>query len=149
MADARRSLLLVVLLVLYLASGLRGVIADRLRRGAFDPLLPAARLLEQRLAEDRFAEALPLAVDLDRAYPREAQVAFWLARIHHGLKDPAGEAAAWEQYVDHSPAPEEACPAWPEAYARAGREAEALDARQQCAAFAAGDALRDTRTGGQ
>lgn len=142
MADARRSWLLVVLLALYLASGLRSVIADRFRRSAFDPFLPAARALEQRLAEARFAEALPLAVDLDRAYPQQAQVALWLARIHHGLKDPVREAAAWEQYAERSPAPEEACPALPDAYARAGRDAEARAARQRCSAFDEKDSLR-------
>jgi tetratricopeptide (TPR) repeat protein len=141
-SNARRTLLLVVLLMLYLASAFRPTIADRVRRGAFDPFLPAARVLEQRLAEGRFADALPLAHDLDRTYPRQPQVAFWLARVHHGLHDPGSESAAWERYVELSPAPEEACPALPEAYARAGRPAESLHAYERCAAFDEGDVVR-------
>ena len=142
MAETRRTLLLVVLLMLYLVSVLRPAIEDRMRRGEFDPFLPAARALEHRLAEARFAEALPLARELDRTYPREAQVTFWLARVHHGLDDAASEATAWERYVALSPAPEEACPALPEAYAHAGRPAESLHAYERCAAFDETDAAR-------
>lgn len=143
----RRTLLLVVLLALYLASGMRPVVGDLLRRGAFDPFLPAARALDLRIAEGRLAEALPLAIDLDRAYPREAQIAMWLARVHHGLKDAPSEAAAWERYVDISAAPEEACPALPEAYAQAGRPSESLQAYERCAAFDEDDAHRLTDLG--
>ena len=142
MSDTRRTLLLVGLLMLYLASALRPAIEDRVHRGAFDPFLPAARALEQRLAAGRYAEALPLVDELDRTYPREAQLAFWRARVHHGLNDPAREAAAWERYVGLSPAPEDACPALPEAYVRAGKEAESLRAYERCAAFDQGDVVR-------
>jgi hypothetical protein len=145
-SNARRTLLLVALLVLYFGSALRPVIEDRLRHGAFHPLLPPARVLEQRLAEERFAEALSLARDRDRTYPREAQIALWLARIHHGLNDAGAEATAWERYVMLSPAPEEACPALPEAYARAGRPAESRDASARCAAFDDADVLRSSDT---
>ena len=142
MSQVRRTLLLVGLLALYLASGLRPVIGERLKRGGFDPFLPAARVLEQRIADGRFSEALPLAIDLDRAYPREPQIAFWLARVHHGLKDPASEAAEWERYVETSPAPADACPAWPEAYARASQPTESLHAYERCVAFDENDVQR-------
>ncbi len=135
----RRTLLLSALLALYLASSVRSAVGGFFRRDAFDPFLPSARALEQRMAENRFSEALPLAADLDRAYPREPQIAMWLARIHHGLGDAAREAAAWEQYVALSPAPAEACPAWPDAYAHAGRSAESRRAAERCAAFGEDD----------
>jgi tetratricopeptide (TPR) repeat protein len=138
----RRALLLVVLLALYLASEVRSLVGGLVGRGAFDPFLPAARVIEQRIGEGRFADALPLAIELDRAYPGEAQVAFWLARVYHGLKDPAAEAEAWEQYVKLSPAPAEACPALPAAYAEVGRPAESLLAYERCVAFDEGDVQR-------
>jgi len=113
----RRTFLLVLLLAIYLASHVRSLVGGVLRRGEFDPFLPAARALEQRVGEGRFADALPLARELERTYPRDAQVAFWRARVHHGLNDSRSEAAAWERYIALSSAPEEACPALAEAYA--------------------------------
>ena len=115
MPSVRRTLLLVLLLALYLASDVRSLLGGFVSRGTFDPFLPAARAIEQRIADGRFTEALPLAIDLERAYPGEPQIAWWFARVHHGLQDPVSEAAAWERYVESSPAPGDACPAWPEA----------------------------------
>ena len=138
----RRTFLLVLLLAIYLASHVRSLVGGVLRRGEFDPFLPAARALEQRVGEGRFADALPLARELERTYPRDAQVAFWRARVHHGLNDSRSEAAAWERYIALSSAPEEACPALAEAYARAGRPAESLQAYERCAAFDDGDVGR-------
>ena len=139
---ARRTLLLLFLLAVYLAPTVRSMAGEFFRRGAFDPFLPAARALEQRIEEGRFADALPLAHELERTYPREAQVAIWLARVHHGLNDSGSEVVAWERYVTLSPAPEEACPALPEAYARAGKPAESLQAYERCAAFDDRDVVR-------
>jgi tetratricopeptide (TPR) repeat protein len=139
---ARRTLLLLFLLAVYLAPTVRSMAGEFFRRGAFDPFLPAARALEQRIGEGRFADALPLARELERTYPGDAQVAFWLARVHQGLNDSGSEAAAWERYITLSAAPEEACPSLPEAYARAGRLAESLQAYERCAAFDDGDVVR-------
>ena len=72
---ARRTLLLVFLLAVYLAPTVRSMAGDFFRRDAFDPFLPTVRALEQRIAEGRFADALPLAIELDRAYPRQAPIA--------------------------------------------------------------------------
>ena len=142
MPSVRRTLLLVLLLALYLASDVRSLVGGFVSRGTFDPFLPAARAIEQRIADGRFTEALPLAIDLDRAYPGEPQIAWWFARVHHGLQDPAREAAAWERYVESSPAPGDACPAWPEAFAHAGKPAESLHAYERCAAFDESDVQR-------
>jgi tetratricopeptide (TPR) repeat protein len=138
----RRLLLLSALLAIYLGSSVRSAVGDFFSRETFDPFLPAARALEQRIAEGRFADALPLASELDRAYPRQPQVVMWLARVHRGLSDPAAEAAAWEQYVELRSAPEEACPGLPEAYAHAGRVDESLRAYERCAAFDETDVVR-------
>jgi len=123
----RRTFLLVLLLAIYLASHVRSLVGGVVRRGEFDPFLP---------------DALPLVHELERTYPRDAQVALWQARVHHGLNDAAREVVAWERYMTLSAAPEEACPALPEAYARAGRPAESLQAYERCAAFDDGDVVR-------
>lgn len=138
----RRTFLLILLLAIYLASPVRSLVGGVVRRGAFDPFLPAARALEQRIGEGRFADALPLAHELERTYPRDEQVAFWLAGVHHGLNDSSSEAVAWERYMTLSAAPEEACPGLPEAYARAGKPAESLQAYERCAAFDDPDVVR-------
>jgi tetratricopeptide (TPR) repeat protein len=134
-SSPRRLLLLIALLACYLASGLRPMVAAFARRGAFDPFLPAARALEQRVAEGRFGEALALAIDLDRAYPDEPEIALQFARVYRGLGDAANEIGAWERYAQVSQAPAEACPALPQAYARVGRAADALTAYERCATF--------------
>jgi tetratricopeptide (TPR) repeat protein len=136
----RRSTLLIALLTLYLASALGPTIAERMRRGAFDPFMATARALDERVAAGRYREALRLAIELEHAYPHEPQIPWMLARIHHGLEDAVSEAAAWERYVATSAAPDEACPALPEAYERAGRRAESLRAYEQCARFDPQDA---------
>ena len=136
-----RALLLAALLAAYVAAGLRSAAGELVRAGRYDPFLPAARALEHRVEEGRFAEALPLALDLARAFPSEPEVAFSLARVHHGLHDAAAEAAAWEQYVTLSSTPGEACPALPEAYAAAGRADDARAASARCAGFDALDSL--------
>ena len=131
-----------MLLCAYGALAFRGVARDALRRGAFDPLLPLGRAVEERIGERRFAEALPVALELQHAYPAEPQVVFWLARIHHGLHSSSEEAEAWERYVAISPSPAEACPAMPEAYARLGQMARALSSYERCARFAPDDVDR-------
>jgi hypothetical protein len=137
----RRALLLLALVAAYATFGLRSVAGDFVRRGRFDPFLPTAQAVEHRIEEGRFAEALPLALDLSRAYPDEPEVALWVARVHHGLHDPASEANAWEKYVALSAAPAEACPALPEAYEQAGRQGDARDAAARCLRYEERDAL--------
>ena len=140
MKALRRPAVLAALAAVYVVVGFRSLIGEIFRRDAFNPFLPPARALELRLEDGRFAEALPLALDLDRAYPHEPQIAMWLARVHHGLNDAAREADAWESYVGLGTAPAEACPALPEAYARAGKPSDALRAYERCTTFAPNDA---------
>jgi len=135
-SNVRRGWVLAALAGAYLAVGMRPLIGQMFRRAGFDPFLPAARALELRIEEGRFAEALPLAIDLDRAFPHEPQIVLWRARIQHGLSDPRREATAWEEYLALGVAAAEACPALPDAYARAGLAAEALRAYERCTTVA-------------
>jgi tetratricopeptide (TPR) repeat protein len=100
-----------------------------------EPLHSQARAVEQAIAERRFAEALPIAAELESAYPRDAIAPFWLAAIYRGLERPADEAAAWERFVSLSATRDVACPALPHAYSRAGNEHDALRALVRCAEF--------------
>jgi len=138
----KRTLLLLALLLAYAWTGLQGFVLGALHRNRFDPLLPLARRLEQRVEERRFADALPIALELEKTYPEEPLIAYWIGRIRNGLGDRAAEAAAWQRYVAMSPTPEEACPAWPEALAAIGRPDAALEAFARCAAFDPTDADR-------
>ena len=143
----RRTLLLAVLLAAYVAVSMRGRVDGFWRRGQFDPFLPQARAVEQRVGEGRFADALPLAESLRRSYPDEPLIAYWRGRINGGLGNAQAEADAWEDYVRLSGSPEEACPALPEAYAHLHREADALAAYERCARFDADDPDRLTDLG--
>jgi hypothetical protein len=98
-----------------------------------DPFDSRPRAVEQLVVAGRFADALPLAIELQSTYPGEPLVSFWLATINHGLDRPLAEALAWGEYVRTSAAPAEACPHWAEAYTRAGREDEAETASRRCA----------------
>jgi tetratricopeptide (TPR) repeat protein len=138
----KRTLLLLSLLAAYAWTALQGVVLDAVHRHRFDPFLPLARRLEQRVEERRFGDALPLALELERSYPDEPLIQYWIGRIQNGLGDRRAESAAWERYVSVSSTPEEACPAWPEALAATGRADAALTAYTRCADFDAGDADR-------
>jgi tetratricopeptide (TPR) repeat protein len=135
----KRTALLVVLLLIYAAFAFRGVVRGVLNRGAFDPLQPLGRTVEQRIAERRYAEALPVAMELQQAYPKEPLVAFWIAQVHHGLNHPSAEADAWERYMALSPAPAEACPSLPLAYVQMHRPEKALSSYERCAELAPDD----------
>jgi tetratricopeptide (TPR) repeat protein len=137
----KRTVLLVALLLAYAWTALHGIVGEALQR-KFDPFLPLARRLELQVEEKRFADALPLALDLEKTYPSEPMIAFWIGRIRNGLGDRRVEAAAWEHYIAISSTPSEACPALPEAYAAAGQGDRALDAYARCAGFDASDADR-------
>src|SRR5262245_39872438 len=124
------------LLALFLGACVARFVGPRFGgRDAFDPLTPRGRQIEQAIVSGRYAEALPLATALSRAYPQEPQVLYWLAEIHRGLGSSSAEIDAWEQFTKLSGAPEAACPSLPEAYAREGRAQDALHAYERCARF--------------
>ena len=133
----KRSLLLACLLAVYAAPLGERWWSGREGANAFDALQPRSREVERAIAAGRFADALPMAAGLEKTYPREALVAYWLAGIYRGLDRPGDEVAAWERYVALSSAPEEAredaCPAIAEARERLGDRAGALREYQHCA----------------
>jgi len=104
-------------------------------RAAFDPLATRPHAIEQLIVAGRFTDALPQASALHERYPREWLPAMWLARAHHGLGHWREEAQAWEAFVRLSPAPADACPALPEAYARLNEPRRAIAAFERCTQF--------------
>jgi len=127
----RRSILLVVLLAGYalVVGGVPTIGGPRV----FDPLAPRPHVVERLIVARRFTEALPLAIELARDFPREPQVLSWIATARSGPGDRGAEAGAWDDYVNVSPTASDACPAWPEAHAAAGHADRALTAYERCA----------------
>lgn len=128
----KRGLLIGVLLLLYAAPLIERSGLGQGSRGRFDALQPGPRDVERAIASHRFADALPVALDLQKAYPQEALVAYWLAGIYHNLDRPAEEAAAWEDFKQRSSAPEEACPSLAQAYERMNDRTRALAEFERC-----------------
>lgn len=119
-----------------------------------DVVSPRARQIERAMAAERFADALPIALELEASYPREPLVAYWLALTYQGLGRSADEAAAWERFIALGAAPEDACPGLADAYARNGTGDRELQAYERCARldprdperlFDLGDALERAR----
>lgn len=106
--------------------------------GPGPPGAEAGRL--QRLARDaeglidagRYTEALEAVSALRQADPNSHVHLRHLAAIHKGLGRPLDEAAAWEQYLQVAPTPQNACPDIGRAYERAADHARALDAYRRC-----------------
>jgi hypothetical protein len=127
---------LAAVLALYVAVLGRGPMGRLLGQSGFDPFAPRPSAVEQLIVAGRYAEALPLALELRGGYPDEPLIFYWLATINHRLARWQDEGDAWADYVRTSAAPREACPAWPEARARSGDEARASAAAARCAEIA-------------
>jgi len=128
----KRTALLTLLLASYAAILGRTAAARMFRTAGFDPLAPQPSTVESLIVAGRFADALPLATQLKASYPKEPLVSYWLARINAGLNHPIEEAEAWEAFVRVSLQPTDACPAWPDAYRRAGRLEASRAAAERC-----------------
>ena len=96
------------------------------------PLLVASR---EAFAAGRFADALGPTRELVEALPGQPLYLERLARSYQGLGRRAEEARVWEQFVEASAVPVEACPMWPDALRAAGDGAGALAASERCLAF--------------
>ena len=120
--------ILVVLAVAYAAI----FVPNPFRRRGFDPLGSRPRIVEKLISARQFSQALPLAQELRRSFPNEAQVAFWVASIHHGLGDSQAEASALEDYARLSSTLAGSCPALPAAYARLGDGPRAVAVYERC-----------------
>ena len=107
-------------------------IPNPVRRKGFDPHAARPRVVEELISARQFSQALPLALELQRSFPNEAEVAFWVAAIHHGLGDSQAEATALEDYARLSSTLAAACPALPAAYERLGDRPRAVAAYERC-----------------
>jgi hypothetical protein len=99
-----RTVLLVVLLAAYAGATAWPALRAGSGRG-FDALAPESRFVEQAIGEQRFADALPVALQLRRAYTSEPLVAYWLATIYQGLGRTAAARASWDDFQRLSGSP--------------------------------------------
>jgi tetratricopeptide (TPR) repeat protein len=130
----KRTALWVALALVYVGTFARlaGVGEAWLSGSEFDPMARRPRAVEHAIGEGRFAEALPLAIELNRIHPAQPLVSYWLAVIYRGLARAQDEAGAWEAYMRQSTTPEEACPDVAAAHGRAGDAARAMAALKKC-----------------
>jgi hypothetical protein len=101
---------------------------------SFDPLSPRGREAERAIEEGRFADARPIVVELQKTHADDPVLAYWMAEIEHGSGTASAEAAAWARVLALTHEADAACPALPNAYARAGDSARARDGQERCAA---------------
>lgn len=105
-------------------------------------LRPGSPALERTLiasrdafAEHRFEDALEPTLALVEALPGQPMYLERLARTYHGLGRSDDEARTWEEFVEASAVPIEACPMLPESYQALGAESRALEAYERCLSF--------------
>lgn len=97
MTSVARAALLLALLTAYAAVTVRPALGNGSGRG-LDALAPESRYVERAIGEQRFGDALPVALELRCAHARDPLAAYWLARIYHGLGRPADARAAWNDF---------------------------------------------------
>lgn len=87
--------------------------------------------------QSRYADALNPTLTLSKAYPENHIYLGRLAGIYDHLGRYEEEATYWERYMDHAPAPIEACPQIGQAYWKQGdkSESQAIAAYQRCLAI--------------
>jgi hypothetical protein len=91
-----RTALLLGLLAAYVAATVRPMVEHGGR--GFDALGPESRFVERAIGEQRFGDALPVALQLRRAYGAEPLVAYWLATIYQGMGRTAEARAALAEF---------------------------------------------------
>lgn len=87
---------MLALLAAYVAAAVRPALGGG--GHGLDALAPDARFVEQAIGEQRFGDALPVALDLRRAHGGEPLIAYWLAAIYQGLGRTADARAAWNEF---------------------------------------------------
>jgi predicted Zn-dependent protease len=85
--------------------------------------------------QGKYQEALAPTLQLYQAYPENHIYIGHLAEIYDHLGQYDTEAQYWEKFVDRAPTPVEACPKYGQAYAKAGKDKEAIAAFQRCLSF--------------
>lgn len=97
MKSLTRTALLLALLAAYVAATVRPALEHGAGSG-FDALAPESRFVERAIGEQRFVDALPVALQLRRAYSAEPLVAYWLATIYQGLGRAADARSALDDF---------------------------------------------------
>ena len=90
-----RAALLLALLTAYVVATVGPVL---MAGSGFDAVGPESRFVELAIGEQRFAEALPVALQLRRLHPNEPLAAYWLGTIYQGLGRAADARAAWTDF---------------------------------------------------
>lgn len=91
-----RTVLLLGLLAAYVVAMVRPALEHG--PGGFDALAPESRFVERAIGEQRFGDALRVALQLRRAHAGEPIVAYWLATIYQGLGRAADAHSAWDDF---------------------------------------------------
>lgn len=84
------------------------------------------------MREGALSEALTITRRLHRAFPDSHTHLFQIATLESQVGTPLATAEAWQEYLDLSPTPLEACPAIGHAWQAAGRSDRALAALEFC-----------------
>ena len=95
MKSVARAALLLALLAAYVAATVRPVL---MAESGFDAVGPESRFVELAIGEQRFADALPVALELRRLYPSEPLTAYWLGTIYQGLGRDNDARTAWADF---------------------------------------------------
>ena len=99
---------------------------------ALDRALVASR---DAFVAQRFEDALAPTLELVEALPGQPMYLERLARTYRALGRTEEEARTWEEFVDASAVPIEACPMLPQAYRKLGDERAALASYERCLSF--------------
>jgi Flp pilus assembly protein TadD len=93
------------------------------------------RRVDRLLADGRFREALPLALENRQQHPDDRGVAWQMARAYQGLGTARDEAAAWEAYLRLAPATGDVCLRLSEVYHSLAQPAQVVAVVNRCLAL--------------
>jgi hypothetical protein len=83
------------LLAAYVGAAVRPTLMAR--RG-FDAVGPESRFVELAIGQQRFADALPVALEQRRLHSGEPLTAYWLGTIYQGLGRHTDARTAWADF---------------------------------------------------
>jgi predicted Zn-dependent protease len=95
----------------------------------------SSRRADKLIAARRFADALPIALDIQRQHPDDSGAFRRLARVYAGLGRPADEAVAWERLLAVAPATQDVCVRLSTVYQRLDRPVNVVSTAERCLAF--------------
>src|SRR5579859_2082767 len=98
----------------------------------------SGRLREQcnsLMSTEKYQDALPCALKLHHGFPGNHTYIEMVAQAYDHLGIYDKEAKLWEEYLDRAPAPVTACPRVGQAYWKARKQKEAIEAFERCLAY--------------